>query len=365
MEENKTNQGLIFILVIIALILDAIEILETVLSFGLVGFILFFIATPINLIFYTLIFFSGLWAKVKSNKKLIGTFLVGLIGENIPGIEVLPLNTLNIILIALEERKGVTNMEMSENKETSKILRTAQILRKAKLRTIVSIIVMLSFCLPLISTAQYYDYQNYPIFPNQSDIINLDLDKSQTIQGFSINQTTQNDVYVSVKKINGGLMIGIEPMIFENGEQLSSDDFIYYIGVPEIFSGARRTLRNIVTFYTNEIPQNISVNITLESYSSGKEYQFIKYITLPKPKVVIANIDPETNLISPLHSNSRFMIALPYNFSSNQLQYFWSVDDEIISENPVIETPDADSVVIEVINKSNTTERALKIISQP
>lgn len=447
-EKKEVSKGLLFILFIIALILDVIEFVETILDLGIIGFILFFITTPLNLLFYALIFFSGLWKTYGSTKKVavrIIAYLVSLIGENIPVIEILPLNTLNVIIIILQERpemfgkfgellspameagssstsylptptnvrasikptlptkselSNLNTMETPQNiklirkatqssaKPSSKITKegvsekTPKMLRKAKaIPVITSIVIIVTFLMlsfPVTTKAQSYDYQNYydimePFFkllqpfqmntgPDSYSPLQPTLPKQELTPP---KQEEKNIIYLSVRKVPGGLMIGVEPLISENGKKLSAEDFRYQFQITEISLQWKESWNNVFVFRTFDLPNSLTIKVTLISLKSDTVYKSQKSFIIPPPKLVVVSVDPVTYLISMFHRNSRFVTVLPFYFTSETLRYRWLINNNVISESPMIELSDQKNIMVEVTNPYHLKEKAIKFISLP
>ncbi len=175
----------------------------------------------------------------------------------------------------------------------------------------------------------------------------------------STDQTTDNIVYISVRKVPNGLLIGLEPNITEKGVLLNSDNFKYEVNIPEISSQRYQSSRNIIFIKSFDLPTDLTINAVLTSLKSQEKYQFRKFIKLPKPEVVIASIDPAYSLIKPYTPDSRFLIALPFYFTSDNLQYRWLFDNREVSRLPTIEKPDnVKRIEIQVVNFYNPDEKA-------
>ena len=404
MEEKKVSDTTLILLLGLGVFLDGIEILETLLDLALgIGLLIFLITTLVNLFFYIMLLFNGLLKRGLSLKKQaprLISYFAGLIGENIPVIEVLPLNTIAIGIIIIQERPewvsrilkftgvGATiaeklhlvpgaekikeavskvreEIEKMEVRRKRKVGEEAavpmQLIKRAKMleqpQKALIFLLISSLIFPLITKAQFYDFQDYskilePLFRFSSP-------QTQEIQ--SKKESKENIIYISLRKVAGGIMVGVEPIIFENGKQLSSKDFVYKIQIPEISLETKEFWNNIGIFYTFNPPSKITVKVNLDSLKSDQTYKGEKFFMLPEPKVVIVNIDPITNLISPLNPFGRFLTAIPFYFTSDKLNYLWSNG----SSNPMIEIGQEKEIWVEVKNKYNPSERARQSVILP
>jgi len=404
MEEKKVSDTTLILLLGLGVFLDGIEILETLLDLALgIGLLIFLITTLVNLFFYIMLLFNGLLKRGLSLKKQaprLISYFAGLIGENIPVIEVLPLNTIAIGIIIIQERPewvsrilkftgvGATiaeklhlvpgaekikeavskvreEIEKMEVRRKRKVGEEAavpmQLIKRAKMleqpQKALIFLLISSLIFPLITKAQFYDFQDYskilePLFRFSSP-------QTQEIQ--SKKESKENIIYISIRKVAGGIMVGVEPIIFENGKQLSSKDFVYKIQIPEISLETKEFWNNIGIFYTFNPPSKITVKVNLDSLKSDQTYKGEKFFMLPEPKVVIVNIDPITNLISPLNPFGRFLTAIPFYFTSDKLNYLWSNG----SSNPMIEIGQEKEIWVEVKNKYNPSERARQSVILP
>jgi hypothetical protein len=406
MEEKKISNTTLIFLLGLAVFLDGIEILETLLDLALgLGLLIFIITTLVNLFFYVMLLFNGLLKRGLSLKKQaprLISYFAGLIGENIPVIEVLPLNTIAIGIIIIQERpdwilnllkftggaatiaeklhlipgaekikeavsKAREEVEKMEVRRKRKIgeeeeeVVPMQLIKRAKMleqpQKALIFLLISSLIFPLITKAQFYDFQDYskilePLFRFSSP-------QTQEIQPKI--ESKENIIYISLRKVAGGVMVGVEPIIFENGKQLSSKDFVYKIQIPEISLETKEFWNNIGNFYTFNPPSKITVKVNLVSLKSDQTYKGEKFFMLPEPKVVIVNIDPITNLISPLNPFGRFLTAIPFYFTSDKLDYLWSNG----SSKPMIEIGQEKEIWVEVKNRYNSSEKARQSVILP
>jgi hypothetical protein len=352
-----------------------------------------------------MLFFNGLLKRGLSLKKQVPrliSFFAGLIGENIPVIEILPLNTIAIGIIIIQERpelvshllkftgvgatiaeklhlipgaekikeavskarEEVEKMEVRRKRKVGEKEEEAvpmQLIKRAKMleqpQKALIFLLISSLIFPLITKAQFYDFQDYskilePLFRFSSP-------QTQEIQPKI--ESKENIIYISARKVAGGVMVGIEPIIFENGKQLSSKDFVYKIQIPEISLETKEFWNNIGIFYTFNPPSKITVKVNLVSLKSDQTYKGEKFFMLPEPKVVIVNIDPITNLISPLNPFGGFLTAIPFYFTSDKLDYLWSNG----SSNPMIEIGQEKEIWVEVKNRYNSSEKARQSVTLP
>ncbi len=143
--------------------------------------------------------------------------------------------------------------------------------------------------------------------------------------------------YFSIKKVYGGLMIGVEILNINSNNSLPTVGYQYEWIFPDISLIPRKSYSN-TTFVSLQNSFNSLFILLKTSKFLGKEvYEMKERLTIKPPKVKI--VRKHNNILMPLSGivqKNDILSVVVQNFSSTNLQYFWDFNGMFVSNNKEI-----------------------------
>lgn len=137
--------------------------------------------------------------------------------------------------------------------------------------------------------------------------------------------------YFSVKKIFGGLIIGVEIVNTRTNTTINYQDYRYEWTFPQISLQTYKTDNNFVFINLNESFKFLDIDLKINKIFSQENYHLKSKIVLPKPEVKILKKNKDTVLpLINLKRDDKLVLRIN-NFSSRNLRYIWEFNGNFIS----------------------------------
>lgn len=147
---------------------------------------------------------------------------------------------------------------------------------------------------------------------------------------------SQIEPFFNFKKIEDGILIGVELIDKKSKNILNTKDFYFEWQFPSLSFEIKKTYSNLFILKTAKNQNIIDINLTVRKDWKKPLYQFKTTIEIPQPEIVFVKKD--NGIIMPLSKlkENDYLTIKTKNFSSNNLKYSWSLDNAFLTREKEI-----------------------------